>query len=112
MTTLERELIEEPLARIMARLDPGTSAALERWTDPVLLIFGLGTWGIRVASEMADGEDNPGAGPSDFDFAPEPPKPPSAERDNGVPPANPPTELTDQLGAYRTVIPEIVERTG
>jgi hypothetical protein len=59
----ERKMIEEPMERIMERLDPGTSAMLEKWTDPVLLAFGFVTWGVRVWAEISLGDDDDGSGP-------------------------------------------------
>lgn len=48
MTDTDRELIEKPLARIMARLDEETSEAVDKWIDPVMLMFGVMAWGSRV----------------------------------------------------------------
>lgn len=48
MTADEREMILEPMARIMARLTPETSEMIDRYTDPVLLLFGFIMWGGRV----------------------------------------------------------------
>lgn len=48
LTPDERQMIEAPLTRIMARLAPETTEAIDRWTDPILLAFGVATWGARV----------------------------------------------------------------
>jgi hypothetical protein len=45
----EREMIEQPLARMMARLGPATKEIVEAWTDPITLIVGLGFYGVRLA---------------------------------------------------------------
>lgn len=95
----ERAIIEEPMARIMARMDPGTSAAIERWTDPILLIFGFASWGVRVYMDLAeqsgsdDDETGWGRGP---ETEPEPP-PPSREHET-VPSASPPIEVMAGMG--------------
>ena len=51
-------MIEDPMSRIFERMDPGTSAMLEKYADPVLLAFGFMTWGIRVWAEMSMGRDD------------------------------------------------------
>jgi hypothetical protein len=50
LTPDEHAMIDEPLARIMARLSPETTEAIDKWTDPVLLLLGFGLWGVRVFS--------------------------------------------------------------
>ena len=92
MTEEEHSAIFDPMARIMARLDPATNAAVEKYTDPVLLIFGLGMWGVRVWTELAEQEPPPSSGKQ----PPEPEAPPPAP--NGreveeVPAASPPASL-------------------
>jgi hypothetical protein len=48
MTADEKAMINEPLARIMARMTPETSEIIDRYTDPILLAFGFIMWGSRV----------------------------------------------------------------
>lgn len=48
MLPVERELIEAPLQRMMKRLDPAITGAIEKYTDPLLVVMGLITWGARV----------------------------------------------------------------
>jgi hypothetical protein len=91
MTEEEHSAIFDPMARIMARLDPATNAAVEKYTDPVLLIFGLGMWGVRVWTELAEQEPPPSSGKQ----PPEPEAPPPGPngREEEVPPASPPASL-------------------
>ncbi len=44
----ERELILDPLNRIIARMPEETRAALDKYADPLALMFGLSVWGLRV----------------------------------------------------------------
>jgi hypothetical protein len=48
MTSDEREMISEPLARIMARLTPETTDLVDKWTDPIMLAVGFGMYLSRV----------------------------------------------------------------
>lgn len=48
LTLNERNLIEEPLARIMDRLSPEVVERIQKFSDPMLLLFGLGLWGMRL----------------------------------------------------------------
>lgn len=48
MTPDEQRMISEPLSRIMARMTPETTELIDKYTDPVLLVFGLMAWGGRV----------------------------------------------------------------
>jgi hypothetical protein len=50
LTPDEHAMIDEPLARIMARLSPETTEAIDKWTDPILLLLGFGLWVVRVFS--------------------------------------------------------------
>jgi hypothetical protein len=62
----EKRMITEPLARIMARLDPGVNDALNKYVDPILLVFGLATWGTRlyaIAEERNQGDEPPNKRP-------------------------------------------------
>ncbi len=45
---VERELIDEPLQRMLKRVDPTITGAIEKYTDPLLVCMGLITWGARV----------------------------------------------------------------
>ena len=99
MTDDEQGMIAEPMARIMARLDPGTTAMLEKWTDPILLVFGFAMWGARVWTEMSD-QDNQGP-PPEPEYVPPAP-------DNGrerVPTGTPPHTVTDSIRSGRMRIP-------
>jgi hypothetical protein len=49
----EREMIEGPASRILARMDAGAREAVDKWSDPVTLIIGLGFWGSRLAGMQA-----------------------------------------------------------
>lgn len=57
----ERRMIAEPMQRMMARLPLDVLETLEKWTDPILLIFGFATWGARLYGIAQDrsGDDLP-----------------------------------------------------
>lgn len=44
----ERQMIEPPLARILAKMDEKTRAQVEQYSDPLMLCFGLAAWGSRI----------------------------------------------------------------
>lgn len=48
LTSRERELIDPPLQRMLARLDPTVTGAIEKYTDPLLVTMGFIAWGARV----------------------------------------------------------------
>lgn len=48
ITLNERNLIEEPLGRILDRLSPELVSKIQIVSDPILLAMGLGLWGMRV----------------------------------------------------------------
>jgi hypothetical protein len=48
MTEGEREMITPPLTRILARLEPATADIIDRWADPIVLLFGFIAYGSRV----------------------------------------------------------------
>lgn len=54
LTSSERDMIEPPFARIMARLNPATSAIVEKYSDPILLAVGLMAWGSRLWGIQAE----------------------------------------------------------
>ena len=66
MSASEKKMIIEPMSRIMGRLDPGINDALQKWTDPILLVFGFATWGLRlyaIAQEKNEGDEPPSKRP-------------------------------------------------
>lgn len=88
LTLNERNLIEEPLARIMDRLSPEVTEKIQTFSDPILLAFGLGLWGMRlykinqIKTESATAQDV--SAKAAFDAGPEPvEKQDPAPRDNG-----------------------------
>lgn len=54
MNDAEREMISQPLTRILARMSPATSAMLDKYTDPVMLLFGVIMWGSRIAFTLRE----------------------------------------------------------
>lgn len=50
MTEQEREMIEPPLSRMVEKIDLANNELLQKWSDPLLVLFGLGLWGWRVVS--------------------------------------------------------------
>lgn len=58
MSAEQKTNIEQPLARMLARIDPATSAALQVWADPIslavsLLLYGITVMAIHSAKEPA-----------------------------------------------------------
>lgn len=83
MTQPENKMIEDPLNRMMERLDLDTSKIVGVWTDPIMLLLGLVAWGSRVWRESR----KPGDGPSDDrppDTEPDP-EPPEEEKKDEAP---------------------------
>jgi len=50
----ERELILDPLARIIARMPADARANMDQYIDPIALLFGLTVWGVRVYQSSAN----------------------------------------------------------
>jgi len=50
MTKEERELIEPPLSRLLTKLSPEMQEAIQTFSDPVILISGLISYGSRVTA--------------------------------------------------------------
>ena len=98
MTPEEREAIEEPLGRIMARMSPAANAAISKWTDPILLLTALVTWAGRVYVDIKieDG-DEPYSGPGPDDPLPtlDPSKGNGREVTNDI--GAPTEEITSQI---------------
>ena len=59
LTTAERNLIEPPLGRIMARMSPQGAAAFAAFADPVLLLTGLFMWGGRLMAAREARKERP-----------------------------------------------------
>jgi hypothetical protein len=58
MSAEQKTNIEQPLARMLTRIDPATSAALQVWADPIslavsLLLYGITVMAIHSAKEPA-----------------------------------------------------------
>ncbi len=54
MNKLERQSIEDSLSNILARMEPQALEAISQWTDPLVLVMGLISWGTRVARIMQE----------------------------------------------------------
>lgn len=50
----ERAMIEPPLTRMLGRMTPDQRAAVERYSDPVMMLWGLAVYGSRVYRLAAD----------------------------------------------------------
>ena len=69
----EKRMISDPMARIMTRMDPALNEALQKWTDPILLLFGIGTWGMRLyamAQDREEGDEGRGKKPPEVKPSP------------------------------------------
>lgn len=49
----ERQMINDPLARILARADKGVMERVQTYADPLMLGMGLLLWGSRLAAIVA-----------------------------------------------------------
>lgn len=56
----ERSLIVDPLSRMIDRLPAATKQAVEKYSDPIALVFGLSVWGMRVYRVSATRPAGPG----------------------------------------------------
>lgn len=59
MLDYEKDMIKEPLERILQRMDITSSAALAKWSDPIMLFMGLSAWITRVAREKKESQAIP-----------------------------------------------------
>ncbi len=57
MNEYERDLMKEPLERILMRMDITSSEALSKWSDPILLVMGIVAWGSRLMQERREREN-------------------------------------------------------
>ena len=55
----EKDMIKEPLERILQRMDITSSAALAKWSDPIMLFMGLSAWVTRIAREKKEAQALP-----------------------------------------------------
>jgi hypothetical protein len=96
------EFIHGPAARMIAKMDPATSALMEKWTDPIFLMMGISIWGLHIWQVMGDDDDD--------NRRPEPepeptPSPARSRRSNG-------RKLTPEEAATGSPPVSILERTG
>lgn len=59
MLDYEKDMIKEPLERILQRMDITSSAALAKWSDPIMLFMGLSAWVTRIAREKKEAQTLP-----------------------------------------------------
>ena len=50
----ERQMIEQPLIRMLARMDDGTREAVNKWADPLMLFSGLSMYFLRAVAIQQD----------------------------------------------------------
>ena len=48
MSDIERDMIEEPLVRMISKVDPAKMQQVNDYTDPLLLMVGIAAWGYRI----------------------------------------------------------------
>lgn len=56
MNEQERDMIEPPLSRMIEKIDLAENELIQRWSDPILVVFGLGLWGWRVMTMKQEAE--------------------------------------------------------
>ena len=103
----ERRLIEDPLARVMARMAPGTNAVLERWLDPILLFYAFSSWGRRVYVDLARLAGDDDSGPGDDLDPVTPTRSPNGHE--AVPTGSPPVHIMDEMASQSIVVEGIDE---
>ena len=59
MNNAEKNMIEEPLKRILAKVSPGSLQMIGKYGDPVMLSMGLLAWVSRVTMESRKRKENP-----------------------------------------------------
>jgi len=94
----EAEMLIDPLGRMMLRAGPATTAALEKYTDPILLLFGLVTWGSRVFS-IATRSDEGDEPPNKPTWIPAPPPGGNGNHAEPIPAAGPGEEILAAVDA-------------
>jgi hypothetical protein len=94
----EAAMMAEPMGRILARMDPGTTELIEKYSDPIILLFGFATWGMRVWDVMQRKNDDRGPRKPPPEVAP-PEKGNGRSLSSEVPPASPPTDLLSRVDA-------------
>lgn len=50
----ERQMIEQPLIRMLARMDDGTREAVNKWADPIMIFSGLSMYLMRAVAIQQD----------------------------------------------------------
>lgn len=96
---IERDMIEEPLERLIQKMDVGAVELLSVWADPIALVMGMAAWGGRIIRTMDKNK---------------PEKPPAEVEQSGpqkseVYPSNPPAyneDYTPQLIAEQLHAPD------
>lgn len=53
MQPAERQMLGEPLERMLSRIEITQTEAVKKFTDPILFIMGLIAWGSRVYRQKA-----------------------------------------------------------
>ena len=100
MLPYEQAMMVDPMGRILGRMEPGTAELIEKWSDPIILLFGFATWGARVWSIASDRGDSGKKPPPEV--VP-PPRGNGQVRDE-VPAASPPADLLSRVGAERAEV--------
>jgi len=92
MLDYEKELIREPLERIIQRMDIVSSELISKWSDPVLFVMGMVAWMSRVIREMNEKEQ-----------ASKPPQPQAENPQTPAPTAS--QNLPDVIIQEQTAVP-------
>ncbi len=81
-----QEMVSKPAARLLARLDESTRAAMEKYSDPLILSIGLLMWGAHIYRVTQERGDQGGGPASEPEPEPEPSPGVVAPRSNGYHP--------------------------
>lgn len=100
MLDYEREMIAEPLERILLRMDVVNAEFISKWSDPAVLIMLLGAYISRITKEKAE-EEEPEAKPIKFKPKPEERPEKSASKPTG--------KNADAIITEQTVVPPVVK---
>ena len=109
----EKQAISEPLSRMMARMDPRILDNIEKWSDPLILLFGFMTYGSRLYGIAQDRKDDDGGPSKPAPRAPSPgdngkvveQAPPVAAPADAVENAGPSAAITSQVAVPSTSFP-------
>lgn len=107
MTESERNMIQVPLGKMFDRMSPEVQEAVDKWVDPLTLVFGLAAWGTRVWRQEADKAEKAAAATSHLPTSSVTRRideyagretPMSDNGKDGMPTMSPPADVVEEIG--------------